>query len=91
MSTRVHVFVSGRVQGVFFRRFIKAHATELGVYGWVRNIADGRVEIVAEGEKRKLMDLIELIEKGPPLARIEKVKVSWKKATGKFQDFSIEV
>lgn len=88
---RVHIFLFGRVQGVLFRAFIKDHATKLGVYGWVRNMADGRVEIVAESEKNRLKRLIGLVRKGPLLARIEKVKVSWEKATRKFQNFSIEV
>lgn len=87
MAQHVHIFISGRVQGVLFRAFIKNHATELGIFGWVRNMEDGRVEIVAEGEKNKLIELIRLIEKGPPLARIEKIKISWGKAKGEFQDF----
>ncbi|MBI2007310.1 MAG: acylphosphatase, partial [Candidatus Blackburnbacteria bacterium] len=61
----------------------------LGVCGWVRNTEDGRVEIVAEGERRKLIKLIELVRKGPPLAKVEKVDVSWGEATWEFQNFSI--
>lgn len=89
IMTRAHIFISGWVQGVFFRAFIKKHATELGVIGWVRNIEDGRVEIVAEEERNKLIELIKLVKKGPPLARIEKVDVFWEKATREFKDFQI--
>ncbi len=88
-NTGIHVFAGGKVQGVFFRAFIKKHATGLGVCGWVRNTEDGRVEIVAEGERRKLIKLIELVRKGPPLAKVEKVDVSWGEATWEFQNFSI--
>lgn len=89
MAQRAHIFIYGWVQRVFFRVFIRKHATELGVCGWVRNTEDGRVEIVAEGERKKLMELIKLVKIGPPLARVEKVEVSWEKATGKFRTFSI--
>lgn len=88
--SRAYIFVSGYVQGVFFRKFTKEHATSLGLTGWVKNLPDGKMEIVAEGGKDKLKELIELVKKGPPLARVEKVEVSWEKATGEFQTFSIE-
>ena len=54
MLSRVHVFVSGRVQGVAYRYFVERRAAEIPVTGWVRNLRDGRVEIMAEGEKADL-------------------------------------
>ncbi len=86
---RIHAFVSGRVQGVLFRSFVKEHAEELGLVGFVRNLYDGRVEVVAEGEKEKLEELIELLHVGPPHAVVEKVEVEWQDYTGDFDSFNI--
>lgn len=94
-NIRAHIFISGRVQGVFYRAWTLRQAQGLGLSGWVRNLPaqadlnDGRVEIVAEGEKNKLIKLIELIKKGPPLASVGNVDVSWEKATGEFKNFQI--
>ncbi len=73
---RYHVFVSGRVQGVFFRNTTRKKAQELGVNGWVKNLEDGRVEAVFEGSKEKIDAMIEFCERGPRLANVEKVEVS---------------
>lgn len=86
---RVHILINGRVQGVFFRKFTRDHATRLGLTGWTKNLPDGRMEVVAEGDKKKLIELIKLIKKGPPLARIEKIEISWGKAKGGFDGFKI--
>lgn len=86
---RAHIFITGRVQGVFFRKFTGDHAVRLGLTGWTKNLPDRRMEVVAEGERKKLIELIGLIKKGPPLAKIEKVEVSWEKAIGEFEGFSI--
>jgi acylphosphatase len=74
---RVHLLVSGRVQGVAFRMYTVDEARRLGVSGWVRNLADGRVEIEAEGERSALLDLVRFCEKGPPAARVEGVDAKW--------------
>ncbi|MEM2478473.1 MAG: acylphosphatase, partial [Thermoproteota archaeon] len=74
---RAHVYVSGRVQGVFFRYETKSLADRLGVKGWVRNLPDGRVEAVFEGEEETVMKMIEFCKKGPPGARVTDVKVEW--------------
>ncbi|MDI6639363.1 MAG: acylphosphatase, partial [Methanocellales archaeon] len=66
MKSRVHAFVSGRVQGVFFRSFTRSEATSLGIHGWVRNLRDGRVEVLAEGEKSALDELLGRLREGPP-------------------------
>ncbi len=73
---RLYILISGRVQGVFFRRYVKAKADELGITGWVRNTEDGKVEILAGGNEAKLAELLESCEKGPPLAEIEKVETA---------------
>lgn len=86
---RAHVFISGRVQGVFFRKWVKEKAEELGLTGWVKNLEDGRVEIVAEGEKENLTKFIELIKKGPRLAKVDHLDVSWEDATGEFDNFKV--
>lgn len=89
MNARAHVFVSGRVQGVFFRDHTQRWAVSLGLKGWVRNLYDGRVEVVAEGEKPKIDDLISLLKGGPPRARVEEVEVGWEEYAGEFQDFRV--
>ncbi|MGB9740613.1 MAG: acylphosphatase [Candidatus Bathyarchaeia archaeon] len=89
MMIRVHVFVSGRVQGVFFRSETRYEARKRGVKGWVRNLPDGRVEAVFEGEEKSVKELIEFCERGPPGARVTNVDVFWEKFTGEFRDFEI--
>lgn len=69
----VHVFISGFVQGVGYRQFVKKNAMELGVNGYVRNLPDGRVEGKFSGEEKKVKELIELCRKGPFLAEVENV------------------
>jgi acylphosphatase len=89
MKTRAHIFVSGRVQGVFFRDHTQRWASSLGLTGWVRNVWDGRVEVLAEGEKEKVEDLISRLRQGPPLARVDNLEVNWEDYTGEFKDFRI--
>lgn len=87
---RVHIYVSGRVQGVFYRSNTRRKALELGITGWVRNLPDGRVEIVAEGEREKLERLIEWCRHGPPLARVEDLEIIWEEPRGEFESFTIK-
>jgi len=89
VKTRAHVFVSGRVQGVFFRAETKYEADKRKVNGWVRNLPDGTVEAVFEGEKDSTNELIEFCKKGPPRARVENIKVIWEDYSGEFEDFKI--
>lgn len=86
---RVNIFVAGLVQGVFFRSQTKNKAEELGLLGWVRNLADGRVEILAEGEKDKLEKLVNWAKKGPDLARVDGLETNWQEFKGEFEDFEI--
>ncbi len=88
-KARAHVYISGRVQGVFFRYETRYHAQKVGVKGWVRNLPDGRVEAVFEGEKEDIEYLIEFCKRGPPGARVDHVEVRWEPYRGEFKDFKI--
>ena len=88
-KVRVNIFVSGLVQGVFFRAQTKAKAEELGLFGWVRNLPDGRVEILVEGEKEKLEKLIEWAKRGPELAKVNGLEINWQEYQGEFKNFEI--
>lgn len=89
MKRRAHVFISGRVQGVFFRATTKRKARKRGVKGWVKNLRDGRVEAVFEGDQDKVKKMIQFCHEGPRSARVEDVEVNWEDPTGVFEDFSI--
>ena len=89
MKIRVHVYVSGRVQGVFFRGEMQDEAVRQGVTGWVRNLRDGRVEAVFEGEEDNVERLVEFCRRGPPGARVAHVDVFHEDYTGEFQDFHL--
>lgn len=69
--------VSGRVQGVYFRAETQDTARRLGLCGFVRNLSDGRVEVVAEGEEKALDELLSFLHKGPSLARVYNVDLTW--------------
>ena len=88
-KVRAHVYVSGRVQGVFFRYETRREAKKHGVKGWVKNLPDGRVEAVFEGEKEDVEKLIDFCRKGPPLAKVDKVEVFWEEYKGEFKSFNI--
>ena len=89
MKTRVHVFVSGRVQGVFFRSETKHEAESHDAKGWIRNLPDGRVEAVFEGEEEAVKALIEFCKSGPSGARITNVDLRWENFTEEFADFRV--
>lgn len=89
MNVRAHVFVSGEVQGVLFRSNTRHEANRRNVTGWVRNLPDGRVEAVFEGEKEDVNGLIEFCRRGPPGALVTKVEVQWENYTGEFQGFNV--
>lgn len=79
---RAHVFVSGRVQGVFFRARTGEQARAAGLAGWVRNLDDGRVEAVFEGPRPAVQQLVEWCRVGPPASHVESVEVRWLAPTG---------
>jgi acylphosphatase len=89
LKVRAHVIVSGRVQGVYFRYATREEAAMRGVKGWARNLPDGRVEAVFEGEKEIVDQLIDFCRCGPPNAKISAVEVTWEEYTGEFKDFFI--
>lgn len=89
MKARAHVFVSGRVQGVFFRANTRDRARQSGVGGWVRNLPDGRVEAVFEGEKDKVSEVVGWCRHGPSSADVSDVDVEWGGYTGDFDSFNI--
>ena len=84
----VHVRVSGRVQGVFYRSYTKAQAQELGVKGWVRNVPGGGVEAILEGERQKVGELVSLMKAGPEGSMISGLELSELKCKG-YEDFKI--
>jgi len=81
---RVHVWITGRVQGVFFRAYTRDAAQLIGVTGWVRNLPDGRVEAVLEGEADKVEKMIEWCREGSPMSRVDRVDVLEEVYTGDF-------
>ncbi|MFH1036946.1 MAG: acylphosphatase [Patescibacteria group bacterium] len=87
---RAHVLVSGRVQGVFFRDGMKRKAEKLEVRGWVKNLKDGRLEAVFEGEKENVRKMVEWVKGGPLLADVKKLEVGFEKYEGGFDSFEIE-
>ena len=89
-KVRVHVFVEGIVQGVFFRANTREEAHLLGLTGWVSNCRDGRVEAVFEGEREKVEKVISWCKKGPPGALVKNVEINWEQAMGGYDTFSIE-
>lgn len=87
---RVHAFVSGRVQGVGFRYFVRRAAEELALNGWVRNLRDGRVELVAEGPRATLQDLLGAVQRGPSGSYVTEVSEEWSAASGEFSSFGFK-
>lgn len=86
---RLRMIVSGRVQGVFFRRATSDEARSLAVKGWVRNRVDGTVEIVAEGRRRNLEILAAWAHVGPPSARVDELTEEWSEFRNEFSGFSV--
>ena len=84
-----HIFVMGFVQGVGFRRYIKKKAQALGLKGWIKNLPDGRVEILAQGSKEDIAKLIKIAEKGNIFSFIKGVVVDWQKDEKTLSDFEI--
>ncbi len=89
MKTRTHIFVSGKVQGVFFRSGTREKAQELGVTGWVRNLADGRVEAIFEDGQENVEEMVRWCKKGPRYAVVDGVEVIPENYKGEFQGFII--
>ena len=88
-SGAFHAKISGRVQGVGFRYYCRAEARRLNLSGWVRNLLDGSVEVMAEGSSKGLEDLLQWLKKGPPGARVDFVHSGTLDFSGKFRGFEI--
>jgi acylphosphatase len=88
-KVRAHVYISGKVQGVFFRAHTEEKAWKLDIKGWVRNLRDGRVEAIFEGEKEKVEEMIRWCNRGPPYSKVDKVDVEWEDYKGEFDSFGI--
>ena len=86
---RIHVIVSGRVQGVFFRAYMEKTANSLNLKGWVRNLPDGRVEILCEGNNADVDAMLVWCRNGPPSANVTGTEISEEPYTGEFSGFSI--
>ncbi len=86
---RVHVVVSGLVQGVAFRAYTVDEARRLGVRGWTRNLPDGAVEVEAEGERPAREGLVAFCRRGPPSARVDGVRATWGPFRGDLGEFEV--
>jgi len=86
---RIHVLISGMVQGVGFRYYIMSHARRLNAKGFVKNLDDGRVEVVAEGDSKKLEELKKLLKKGPYGSKVEDMEITTEKYENEFKDFGV--
>ncbi len=86
----VHIVARGRVQGVGFRFFVREQAARYGVRGWVRNKADGSVEILAEGKREILQNFVEVVREGPRFGRVSDLVVDWVEPSNDFTGFNIE-
>jgi acylphosphatase len=86
---RIHIVVTGRVQGVGFRHFTATRARALGLTGTARNLPDGHVEITAEGDRATLETLIGIVRDGPPGALVRDVRIDWEDAPARERTFMI--
>ncbi|MFH1841467.1 MAG: acylphosphatase [Candidatus Nealsonbacteria bacterium] len=89
-NLRAHIFVSGRVQGVFFRENTKQKAKQLEITGWACNLSDGRVEAVFEGEKEKVEKIVNWARNGPIWAKVDNFSVIWEDYQGEFNSFEVK-
>jgi acylphosphatase len=86
---RVEALVYGRVQGVYFRQSTLQKATGLGLNGWVANLPNGAVKVVAEGPERALQSLVAWLDQGSPASHVDFVDTHWADATGEFDGFDV--
>jgi acylphosphatase len=86
---RLEATVHGHVQGVSFRYYTQKTARRLGVSGWVANLSDGTVRVVAEGNEKQLQEMVDFLHHGSPAARVRSVDVEYADATGEFHGFNV--
>lgn len=87
--TELYSVISGKVQQVAYRAYIQEAAMELGIFGWVRNLPNGTVEVLAQGYPDVLKDFVEHLHEGSLMAKVDSVAVDWRTATVVYDDFSI--
>jgi acylphosphatase len=88
---RAHILASGLVQGVFYRRFVQTRANSYGLRGWVRNLPNGQVELISEGEKGLILDFAKELRIGPPSANVASLEIEWQDYEGEFEGFKIRL
>ncbi len=88
-NQRIRIIVTGKVQGVFFRQALKVMAKKNNIFGWVKNLKDGRVEAVLEGDEEKVSRLVEWAHGGPANARVEDVEICNEKFSSEFSKFDV--
>ncbi len=88
-KSRAHVWIKGRVHGVFFRAYTRDAALQTGVTGWVRNLPDGRVEAVFEGDEEKVRQMVDWCHIGSPISRVDSLEVQEEVYSGDFETFRI--
>jgi len=86
---RAHVFIEGKVQGVFYRSWTRSMAESFGLTGWIKNLEDGRVEAVFEGETEKVEEMIAKSKEGSKAAEVKHVDIMWEEAEGNFVEFKV--
>ena len=89
VQKQIHIFVTGRVQGVFFRQSTKVMAIKNNAKGWIRNLDDGRVEIVAQGETQDIDNLAHWCKTGPANSRVDEFELSEENVTDEFENFEV--
>ena len=89
-KVRKHIYISGRVQGVGFRANARQKAQIYGVNGWIKNLLDGRVEAVVEGEGESVQQMIKFLKRGPSFANVTNINIDDEPPTGNFNNFSIK-
>ncbi len=89
MSKQIHILISGFVQGIGYRSFVRNQARKLGLVGWVRNLPDGRVEAVFEGKEENIKEMVKLCREGPPMTQVKNINTKWDEAIGEFSSFEV--
>ncbi len=89
VRSAAEIVVEGRVQGVGYRNFAHRKAAQLGLHGYVMNLKDGRVRVRVEGSRELIEELTRELEKGPPLAGVASVSITWRPPTGRFTSFEV--
>lgn len=84
---QVHMYISGFVQGVGFREYVRKQARKMGVNGWTRNLTDRRVEVLAQADEELLKKFVKIASRGPFLAEVKSVSIEWQELSEQFTSF----